>query len=147
MSKNLLGLLVLGMAVLVSGCAVFITPSTPTTIKAQNSLTAMSVDVGGTTTHVNGIDLVDVTIGDIVFSSIDYGTTTAAVTTHRSGNVAVDIGTAVVWTTVLGQATSVSFTNISPMSATITAETENTVDFDQSTASVIFQALAKKKAS
>ena len=127
-------------------CAVILSPVSPTTIRAENGLTAMSVDVSGTTTEVSGIDLGGVTIGDVYFSSILYGTTTAAKVTNRAGDVNVTIETADVSTTVLGQIVLVSFNNISPMSTTITPQTENTVVFDQSTAGVIFSALAKRKA-
>jgi hypothetical protein len=111
-----------------------------------NDLNSMSVDVNGATTDVDGIDLENVTIGDVGFSSIPYGTTSSEMVTYTYGGVAVDIGTAVVLTNVLNQTVSVSFSNISPMSTTITRNVVNSVIFDQTTAGVIFSALAKKTA-
>ncbi|OGJ84612.1 MAG: hypothetical protein A2268_11325 [Candidatus Raymondbacteria bacterium RifOxyA12_full_50_37] len=128
----------------VAGCTVAINDPPPlTTVEAENNLNSMSVDVSGTTTNVDGIDLESVTIGDVFFTSIAYGTTSYEKVTNRSGNVSVTIGTAVVYTTVLGQTVPIEFQNISQMSTTITPERLNTVVFNQTTAGVIFQALAK----
>lgn len=127
----------------VSGCAVFVTPNT--TVRAENSLTAMSITYNNTTTQIDGIDLANVTIGDVSFASIPYGTTTHAVTTNRSGTVNVTFGTVYVVTTVFGVQGSTGFSNISPMTADITSGTENTVVFDQHTASDIINAIAAKK--
>jgi hypothetical protein len=147
MSRNLLRLLALCAVSLVTGCAVIVTPPPQTTVEAENHLTSMSVDVSGTTTTVDGIDLENVAIGgDVSYSSIPYGTTSSEKITNSYGKVDVDIGTAVVWTKVLNQPVSVSFSNISPMSTTITRDVVNTVVFDQTTAGVIFSALAKKTA-
>lgn len=114
-------------------------------VEAENDLNGMSVDVGGITTGVDGIDLENVAIGDVAFSTVDYGTTSAQKITRSSGEVTVTIGTAVVYTRVLNQLVPVSFSNINPMSTTITPETVNTVVFNQTTAGVIFQALGKKQ--
>ena len=146
MFNKLVCILSLCAVAMVADCTINVTPLAVTTVKAENDLTNLSVDVNGTTTDVTGIDLIYVTIGDVFFSFVNYGTTTSAKTTDRSGNVAVTMDTAVVYTQVLGQTVSLSFSNISPMSATITPDKENTVIFDQSTAGVIFQALGKKKA-
>jgi hypothetical protein len=149
MLKKLSGLLALCAFFTVSGCSLWVSTPTPppqTTVEAENNLTSMSVDVSGVTTDVNGIDLEDVSIGDVSYSSILYGTTSSEKVTDRSGNVTVTIGTALVSTQVLNQTVTIPFSNISPMSTTITPETLNTVVFKQTTAGVIFQALAKKKA-
>jgi hypothetical protein len=146
MSRKLLRVLAVCAVSLVAGCAVVVTPPPQTTVEAENHLTSMSVDVSGTTTTVDGIDLENVAIGDVSFTSILYGTTSSEKVTNSSGKVDVDIGTAVVWTKVLNQPVSVSFSNISPMSTTITRDILNTVVFDQTTAGVIFSALAKKAA-
>jgi hypothetical protein len=130
---------------LVISCAVFVTPVVQTTIEAENNLNAMTVDVGGVSTSVNGIDLEGVAIGDVFYTSIPYGTVSSEKVTNRSGDVTVDIGTAVVLTRVLNQTVSIAFTNISPMVTTITPATLNTVIFDETTAGVIFSAFAKKK--
>jgi hypothetical protein len=146
MSRNLLRVLAVCAVSLVESCAVVVTPPVQTTVEAENNLTSMSVDVSGTTTTVDGIDLKNVTIGDVSYSSIAYGTTSSEKVTNSYGKVDVDIGTAVVWTKLLNQPASVSFSNISPMSTTITRDVVNTVVFDQTTAGVIFSALAKKAA-
>jgi hypothetical protein len=146
MSRNNLRVLALWAFSLVAGCAVVVTPPVQTTIEAKNSLNSMSVDVGGTTTNVDGIDLENVIIGDVSYSSVPYGTISAEKVTNRYGDVTVTIGAAVVWTKVLNTPTSVTFSNISQMTATITPDILNTVTFDHSTATVIFSALAKKTA-
>lgn len=146
MSRKLLRVLAVCAVSLVAGCAVVVTPPPQTTVEAENHLTGMSVDVSGTTTNVDGIDLENVAIGDVSYSSIAYGTTSSEKVTNSYGKVDVDIGTAVVWTKLLNQPASVSFSNISPMSTTITRDVVNTVIFDQTTAGVIFSALAKKTA-
>lgn len=143
--KNVIPIALCAM-VLVAGCAVIVSPPpAQTVVEAENNLNSMSVDVGGSTTDVDGIDLENVGIGDVSYASIPYGTTSSQMVTNRSGTVSVDIGTAVVWTKVLNAPVSVSFSNITSMSTTITPETVNTVVFDQTTAGVIFQALAKQK--
>jgi hypothetical protein len=139
--------LVVSIVLVTSSCAVFVNTPADTTVETKNNLNSMSVDVGGITTNVDGIDLENVTIGDVVFSSVPYGTTSAEKVTNSSGDVDVTIGTAIVYTTVLGLSVPISFSNISPMTTTITPETLNTVVFNQTTAGVIFQALGKKKKS
>ncbi|MCU0610048.1 MAG: hypothetical protein MUF22_09825 [Chitinispirillaceae bacterium] len=146
MPKKLIVLSVCAAALLLQ-CSVEVFLPPQTTIRAENDLTAMSVEVNGASTEVTGIDLAGVTIGDVFFSSIDYGTITAAKATNRSGEVAVNIDEALVWTKVLGVPVSLSFPNITPMSTRIISEKENTVVFDETTAGVIFQALAKRNVS
>ena len=144
--KHILKLAVVCAVSASAGCALIVAVPDPTMVEAENNLNSMSVDVSGITTDVNGIDLEDVVIGDVLFSLIPYGATTVAKNTNRSGDVTVAIGTAVVFTQVLNQTVSISFSNISPMETTITPNVVNTVVFNQTTAGVIFQALAKKKA-
>lgn len=145
MSRKLFGVIALCVISMLESCTVVVTKPTETTIKAENDLTSMSVDVNGTTTNIDGIDLIKVTIGDVYFPYIDYGSTSATQVTNKSGKVTVYIDTAVVSTKVLGKTMFIPFPNISPMSATILTDQLNTVVFDQNTADMIFQALAKKK--
>ena len=145
-NKQILKLAIVCAVSASAGCALIVSVPDQTTIEAENNLNSMSVDVGGTTTDVDGIDLENVTIGDVFFSLIPYGTTSSEKVTNRSGDVTVAIGTAVVYTKVLTQTVTISFSNITPMTTTITPEVVNTVVFNQTTAGVIFQALAKKKA-
>ena len=133
-------------ALLFAGCQVDIVTPPPTTVKAENDLTNLSIDVQGTTTNVDAIDLANVYIGnDVFFSYVEAGYTTGSKTTHESGKVTIDIDTAIVVTKVLGVAVELPFTNINSMSATIESNTANTVVFDQTSAGVIFSTLAKKK--
>ena len=127
-----------------SGCTIVV--ENDTQVKAHNSLTNLSVDVGGTTTDVDAIDLINVWIGDVSFSSIPGGYTTSPKTTKRSGSVTIQIAEADVITTVFGASVSVTFTDIDDMTTDIEKGTTNTVEFNSTTAGVIFSALAKKKA-
>ena len=121
-----------------------------TTVVAQNDLTDLQVTVGGSPNNVTGVNLKQVTIGDVYFTAINAGTATAPETTDVSGTVDIDIGaaTATVKTVVLGQAsyTDVTISDIDKMQTDITSGEENTVIFDESTAGVVFSALAKKMA-
>jgi hypothetical protein len=145
MSRKLFGVIALCVISMLESCTVVVTKPTETTIKAENDLTSMSVDVNGTTTNIDGIDLIKVTIGDVIFPYIDYGTTSATQVTNKSGDVTIYIDTAVVSAKFLGSTVYTSFPNITPMSATILPDQLNTVVFDHNTANMIFQALAKKK--
>ena len=116
-----------------------------TKVKVKNDLTNLSIDVGGTTTNVNAIDLAGITIGDVNFSSVDGGTTSDAKTTNSSGTVDVTIDSAYVLTTVLGIPVTLPFAVLTTLSTTITPGITNTVVFDESTATAIIQALGKKK--
>ncbi len=136
---------VLCAAGIIGGCSVTVIAPEETKIKAENNLVDLSVDVDGSTTNVDAIDLADVTIGDVYFSYIQGGTSTTAKTTSRLGKVSIFIDTAIVLTTVLGKPVDLAFPNIDPMSTNITRDVTNTVVFDRSTASQIFSALAKKK--
>jgi hypothetical protein len=117
-----------------------------TKVEVENDLTNLSVDVAGATTNVTAIDLAGVTVGDAFFSFVEGGTTSSTQVTGSSGSVTVTIDTAYVWTNVLGVSFEVPLTNIAAMTAQITPGTINTIVFDQTTASVIFNALAKRKA-
>lgn len=145
MTKKYLQYIALSTAILTINCSVLVSPPQYTSVEATNNLNGMNVDVNGTTTDVNGIDLENVQIGDVGYSAIAYGTTSAEKVTNRVGDVTVTIGTAVVYTNVLNQSVPISFSNISSMSTTITPDVVNTVVFNKSTAEVIFSALAKKK--
>ncbi len=134
------------IAVLVGGCTVTVTPPPQTTVQVRNSLTNLSIDVNGTTTNVDAIDLQGITVGDVYFDYVAGGQTSAPKVTDRAGTVTITIDSAYVWTTVLGKPLSVGFAVTVQLSATINSEEANTVIFDQSTASAIIQSLAKRKA-
>jgi hypothetical protein len=146
MKRFLLVSCALATMVLCSGCMLFVeVPTAPaTTVRAENDLTNLSVDVNGQVTHVYNIDLTSVTIGDILYTHVYGGTLSSEVATSRRGTVDVTIGSAdVTYATALGQAVT-TFYNIAPMQTTITEGTLNTVVFDTQTAGVIFAALAKR---
>lgn len=146
MVRRLIALVVPFGVALMTGCSVTVNGPVETRVRAQNDLTDLSVDVNGSTTAVDAIDLLDVVVGDVSFALVAGGTTTSSKLTNRSGNVTVVLGEAEVLTSVLGQPVTLSFTDIDPMTTTITTGTTNTVVFDETTAGVIFSALAKKKA-
>lgn len=146
MLKKIISIISLGAFILISSCAVEInSPDLVTTVEVENDLYDLSVDVGGITTDVEGIDLEDLFIGDVSYSLVSYGTISSEKVTYMTGEVDVDIGSAVVYTAVLNQIVSISFSNISTMSTTISRDKTNTVVFDHNTAGTIFQALAKKR--
>lgn len=145
MKKMYFKYVALSVAILTVNCAVLVSPPAYTSVEATNDLNGMNVDVNGTTTDIDGIDLENVQIGDVGYSAIAYGTTSEEKVTNSIGDVTVSIGTAVVYTNVLNQSVPISFSNISSMSTTITPNVVNTVVFNKSTAEVIFSALAKKK--
>ena len=93
--------IVCAVAVLTS-CSLNIITPTETTIKAENNLTNLSIVVSGSTTKVTAIDLADVTIGDVFFSYIQGGTSTASKVTYKTGSVNIYIDTAIVLAKVLG---------------------------------------------
>jgi hypothetical protein len=146
MSKKLFGLAALCIVILVGGCTLTVTPPPQTTVKVENDLTNLSIDVGGTTTNVDAIDLQGITMGDLYYDYVQGGQTSATKVTNRSGTETIYIDSAYVWTKVLGQSISVGFKVTVQMSAAITPEVANTVVFDQTTASSIIQSLAKRKA-
>jgi hypothetical protein len=129
---------------LFAGCSVNVFTPPDTTIKAENDLTNLSIDVQGQTTLVDGIDLANVYIGDVYFPYVEAGYATSSRISHRYGQVSVDIDTAIVVTNVLGVDFEMPFTNISSMSTTIENNISNTVVFDETSAGVILSGLAKK---
>lgn len=145
MKKIIAGVCAVCVAMMFAGCTLVV--QNETQVKAHNALTNLDVDVDGTTSHVSAIDLDNVNIGhDVSFSSILGGETTSPKTTQESGSLIVHIGTANVNSTLLGIPVSLPFSNIADMSTTIEKGTTNTVEFNTTTAQVIFNALAKKKA-
>jgi hypothetical protein len=148
MFKKLSGLAALCLIVLVSGCTLTLAPAPETKVQVENSLTNLSVDVGGTTTAVDAIDLEGVTVGgDAYFSYIAGGNTSSAkVTTSSGNNVTIAFDSAYVWTKVLGVSIKVGFKITTTMTTSITKEVTNTVLMDQSTASALIGSLAKKLA-
>jgi hypothetical protein len=129
---------------ILAGCSVSIDTPPDTTIKAENDLTNLYIDVMGKTTQVDGIDLANVYIGDVYFSYVNAGYSTVSKISNSYGQVSVDIDTAIVMTTVLGIDVEIPFTNISTMSTTIESNTSNTVVFDETSAGVILSGIAKK---
>jgi hypothetical protein len=144
MIKKCFTYIALCTTVLMINCAVFIAPPEQTSVEVTNNLNGMNVEINGTITHVLGIDLENIQIGDVYYNSILYGTTSDLKITERLGDVPVIIGTAIVYTDVLNQSVPITFSNISSMSTTITADVINTVVFNQTTAETIFNSLAKK---
>jgi hypothetical protein len=88
------------------------------------------------------IDLYDITVGDVSFSSVMAGTLSSAKTTGRSGTVTVLVGEA----DMISGTTTLIVKNIDAMSATITQGATNTIVFDENSSSTIFAALGKKLA-
>jgi len=136
------------VAMMFVGCTVVV--QNDTQVKAHNALTDLSVEVDGQPNSVASIDLENVGIGDdVVFSEILGGTTSIAKTTKHSGDVYISFGSAIanVETVVLGTThlNPVQITNITSMKTNLVAGTTNTVEFNETTAGVIFSALAKKK--
>ena len=132
------------------GCDIFIEVEPDTTLRAENEMVDLEVTVNGTTSEVDGIDLFDVTVGDIQFSEVLAGTITSSAVTERSGSVNVFIGSAdaSVASYPLGirRVDVYTFEDIDPMGATIIDGELNTVTFDETTAGDIISALAKKMA-
>jgi hypothetical protein len=118
-----------------------------TKIKARNDLTDLTVDVNGSVTDVDAIDLEEVTIGDVLFSSVPAGTTTSEKSTQQSGAVTISIERANVVVMLLGQSVTMPMDDIDAMVTNIDKGTVNTVEFNETTAGVIFSALAKRKAN
>jgi hypothetical protein len=146
MLKYLSGLAALSIVVLVGGCTLTLAPAPETKVQVENSLTNLSIDVNGTTTTVDAIDLQGVYVGDVYFDYVQGGHTSGAKVTTSSGNVTITIDSAYVWTKVLGVPIKVGFKTTASMSTTITKETTNTVMMDATTASALIGSLAKKMA-
>jgi hypothetical protein len=136
------------IAVMGLGCEVTFYAPTPTTVRVRNDMTDLSVTVRNTTTNVESVDLINVTIGDLFFSRINAGSVTEREETARSGDVNIFIASAkaVVVTYPFGIRTveTYTFNDIEPMVTTIESGEDNTVTFDEYTAGVVFSALAKK---
>jgi hypothetical protein len=134
---------VLCLALIFTSCTVTVT--TPETkINIENTMEDLDIITGGITYRIDYIDVKDVSIGDVDFTStIQAGTISDAKVTSRSGHVDVLIGTAT------AKSTSVTFTfnNITLESVNILAGVTNTVIFDDITAGLIFAHVgtAKKK--
>jgi hypothetical protein len=138
------------VVMLVSGCNIFIDLK-PTTIKAQNDLENLEVTVKGVTSDVTAVDLSGVQIADVVFSRIDAGDITEAVETTESGSVDISIEAATATVALVGLGGSkvyqdYTFTGIDDMVTDISDGEDNTVIFNETTAGVVFSALAKKMA-
>jgi hypothetical protein len=113
-----------------------------TKIKAENQLVDMTVTVKGSSQNVSGIDLENVTIGDVFFSAINYGETTIEKTTSRVGSVNVHVESAYAVWTALGAEVSVALPILYDMTMTVKKEQTNVMYFD----SQAFNTLTKKKA-
>ncbi len=129
------------LAFVLSSCTVTVN-TIETKVKARNDLVSMTYEGS----DIDAIDLEGVDIGDVTFATINAGTTTSERTTTRSGTVGIVIDVAYVETYVLGQAMTIPIDNVTGMSTSITKDVVNTVVFNATTAAVIFNELAKKKA-
>lgn len=136
MFKNVLKAAVAVTALMVAGCDIIV--QSPTTVKAENDMTDLLVEIDGVENDVSGIDLYNVEIGDITWSAIYAGTVTTAEETTSSGSTIISIGsaTATVLVSVLGTLTEqeVDFSDIDDMLTDIATGTVNTVVFDENTA-------------
>ncbi len=112
-----------------------------TTVRARNELTDLQVTVNRLKGDVEAIDLIGVTIGDVFLGSIPAGTTTSEKVIKETGDVDVYINKA---TAYLGSI-KIEFEDIDPMETYISPGQLNTVVFDETTAGVVFSALAKKR--
>jgi hypothetical protein len=118
-----------------------------TKVKVDNRLTYLNnIDVNGSTINVSAIDLVGITAGDVTFQEVLGGTMSAAKPTSRSGNVTIIIDSVYVHSMILGLPVIFGFTVTNTMTTTITPGVTNTVVFDETTASALIGALAKKAA-
>jgi uncharacterized membrane protein len=143
MLRKLLGFLAAGLIVLSTGCAVIVSTPVQTTVTAENDMTNLTMAVGGQTKDIVGIDLIDVTIGDVYYSYVPYGHTTSSKVTHRSGDVSVYIDTAVVY---FQNGVTTTIPNAGPLTVNIKSEEPNPIVFGTQTATAILQVLGKKKA-
>jgi hypothetical protein len=138
----------LGLVAVFSGCF-FDVYVEPTTVRAQNDLYDLVLDVNGVESDVSGINLNAVVIGDVVYSRINAGEITNGKEIGEVGYVDVFIGSADVWYIERGMFVDFyykdTFEDIDPMETYIRENTLNTVVFDEETAGVIFSVLAKKR--
>ena len=131
------------IAVLATGCILEVHVE-PTTVRAQNDLYNLIVDVNGAESDVIAIDLKAVIIGDVVYSRINAGDITSTKEIDETGTVNVYIGSAEVTVDEFPIPITYIFEDIDPMETYIDANQLNTVVFDETTAGVIFSVLAKK---
>lgn len=101
-------------------CAVFFAPTEQTSTKIAIILNCMTMDINDTFPDVTGADLYYLQTGDIFYTSILYGTTSALKETERLGEVPFRIGKTIVYAEVLNQSVPVSFSEDSIMSTTVT---------------------------
>lgn len=129
---------------MVGGCSVTVIAPQQTKIKAENNLSNLTVEIGTSSVSGVNINLYNVGIGDDVeFASILSGAATGEQVTTNSGKVDILIGEADVVST-FGTRT---FPNITGMTTYITKDVTNTVDFNDETAQVIVNKLAKRMAA
>jgi len=126
MMKKLSGLAASCVLVLLAGCAITVTPPPSTTVRAENELSNVSLNINGTLTVVDEVDLYGVVIGDDAFSYVQSGTTSSEVSTQLSGTVTVSVDSAVGY--VNGKAMYL-FTGISDFSVTLYSGELNSVAF------------------
>jgi hypothetical protein len=132
------------IALMVGGCSVTVIAPQQTKIKAENNLSNLTVEIGTSSVSGVNINLYNVGIGDDVeFASILSGAATGEQVTTNSGKVDILIGEADVVST-FGTRT---FPNITGMTTYITKDVTNTVDFNDETAQVIVNKLAKRMAA
>jgi hypothetical protein len=125
MRKKLSSLAALCVLALVAGCTVsVVTPQT--TIKAENDLTNVTVNLTGSSPTFTRIDLYGVTVGDAYFPYVEGGYVSATLVTNSSGTVNVSVDSALGYAG--GTATYV-FTQIPVSSVTLSTGVSNTAYF------------------
>ncbi len=95
MQKKLWGIFAVCIAFFIGGCTLSVTPESDTFVKAENDLTYVTLNLGGTSTTFDRIDLYGVTIGDAYFSSVEGGYATTEKATSLYGPVTVSVDSAV----------------------------------------------------
>lgn len=129
MLKKLSILAALCVVVLITGCSVNVTQPANTTAKAENDLTALTVNINGIPTNLDAIDLYNVHIGDATFQYVEGGTITPAQVVSSPNPVTISVDSAVGY--VGGQGMYL-FTNISPSTVDLSAGITNIIPFSGS---------------
>jgi hypothetical protein len=128
MLKRFFGTALVLLVALIASCTVTVAPVT-TTVTAENDLTGLSVNINGTPTTLDRIDLYGVTIGDVYFPFVAGGQATSTQITHASGSVTIYVDSAIGYS---GGHGIYLFTNISDLSTTIRLGNDNIVSFSGS---------------
>jgi hypothetical protein len=126
------------------GCT-FITEVPDTTISARNELRDLLVTTGSDSISVMYVNLNDVSIGDVHFNKLLVGDVTSSIPTDRSGSVGISIGSAVAMVATTQGTAPITITDIDAMTTYIRSGEENTVIFDESSASSILETIQPPK--